>query len=425
MSIFIIIFVIGYAAIALEHPLRINKAASALLTGVLIWTFYITSDGASPEHVNEQLIHHLSEIAQIVFFLWGAMTIVELIDAHEGFALITDRIAFRSKWKLLWVMLLIAFFLSALLDNMTTAIVMVSIIRKILANPKDRLVFIGMVVIAANAGGAWSPIGDVTTTMLWIGGQITASGIVSSLLIPSLVALVVPTMILSFRMKGQVQYPEGFGKRKHVYVSDAERRAVFFLGIGALIFVPIFKNYTHLPPFLGMMFSLGMMWLATEVIHKGKNDELKKKTTVAGMLGKIDTPSLLFFSGILLAVGGLQSIGLLAQGADIANTYVPSKPLFLTYIGGVSAVLDNIPLVNAVQNMFSLQEYPADHSFWEYLAYSAGTGGSLLVIGSAAGVAAMGIEKELSFGWYVKNITPYALISFLSGAGIYLLMHPF
>lgn len=303
-----LVFVLGYLAIVLEHPLKINKAASALLAAVLCWTFYIFGE-ADKEAVSHALSAHMGEISEILFFLLGAMVIVELVDAHDGFELVTDRIRTTDKRRLLWATSLIAFFLSAVLDNLTATIVMVSLLRKLIARREDRMLFAGIVVIAANAGGAWSPMGDVTTTMLWIGGQITAVNIVKSLFFPSLVCLVLPLLILSRSLKGKIDIPEPGQER--MSTTPLERNVVFGIGIGALLFVPVFKTVTHLPPFMGMLFGLGLMWMATEWIHSGKDEVEKDARSVAHAIRKIDTPSILFFLGILLAIASLQSIGLI------------------------------------------------------------------------------------------------------------------
>ena len=419
----ILIFIIGYAAIALEHPIKINKAASALLTGVLCWTVYIL--GASDAHlVGEQLTEHLGEIAGILFFLLGAMTIVELIDAHDGFEVITKRIHTTDIRKLLWVTGLITFFLSAVLDNLTTTIVMVSLLRKLVDDKKTRMFFIGMVVLAANAGGAWSPIGDVTTTMLWIGGQITSSGIIPQLFFPSLICLVIPLIVLSFYIKGKVERPGAVIKTNGSPTTAFEKNLVFALGIGSLIFVPVFKTVTHLPPYMGILFGLGVLWVITELIHKGKNDEDKGTFTVVHALRKADVPSVLFFLGILISISALQSTGQLSQLAGYMDEKIGNLNVIVISIGLLSSIIDNVPLVAAAMGMYSLDTFPTDHYFWNFLAYCAGTGGSALIIGSAAGVAAMGMEK-IDFLWYLKKITWLALLGYFSGAITYIAQNYF
>ena len=412
-----LIFILGYAAIALEHPLKINKAASALVTGVLCWTVYtlFTNDR---EPVIESLTEHLGEVSGILFFLLGAMVIVELIDAHDGFEIITERIRTTNKRKLVWIIGLITFFLSAALDNLTTTIVIVSLLRKIIPNQKERLLFAGLVVIAANAGGAWSPIGDVTTTMLWIGGQISAGNIILKTFFASLLCFAIPAFFVSMRMRGTLDKElAGAGT---LSTRPGERKAVFFIGIGALLFVPIFKTVTHLPPYMGILFGLGMMWIITELIHSDKDEEEKGILSVNHALRKIDSPSILFFLGILISVGALQSVGLLRNLAEWMSHSIGDIRVITLSIGLLSSVVDNVPLVAAAQGMYGMDMFPRDHYFWEFLAYCAGTGGSCLIIGSAAGVAAMGMEK-IEFFWYLKKIAWLALLGYLAGAGGYLL----
>ncbi|MGB3005806.1 MAG: sodium:proton antiporter NhaD [Chitinophagaceae bacterium] len=416
-SLIIIIFILGYIAIAFEHPLKLNKAASALITGVLCWTIYILQSESS-NTVSEELLHHLGEIASILFFLLGAMTIVELIDSHNGFDIITEKIKTTSKQKLLLIITALTFFLSALLDNLTTAIVMTSLCSKILNEKEDRLWFAGMIVIAANAGGAWSPLGDVTTTMLWIGGQITALNIMKQLILPSIAVCVIPALIIAYRFKGKKfsAIPESVCTPKE----RKEGKIILFFGVGFLIFVPIFKTLTHLPPFMGMLLSLGFMWVITTIIHKSKVAEFAERFTVAKALQKVDTPSILFFLGILLAVSALQSFGLLKELATVLNTTLKNDYIIGTALGLLSAIVDNVPLVAASQGMYDLSTYPTDHSFWEFLALTTGTGGSAIIIGSAAGVAVMGIE-QIDFMWYLKKISWLALIGFAAGILVFLL----
>lgn len=418
-----LLFIAGYAAIAFEHPLKINKTASALLTGVICWVVYIlgTSDTG---HVTEQLYEHLGEISGILFFLLGAMTIVELIDAHDGFDVITSRITTSDKRKLLWIIGFVTFFLSAVLDNLTTTIVMVSLLRKLVSDKKTRMLFIGLVVIAANAGGAWTPIGDVTTTMLWIGGQITTGNIMMKLILPSLACLVVPLLFLSFTMKGKLEKTVADEKKSANPTNEFERKLIFGLGIAALIFVPVFKTITHLPPFLGMLFGLGILWVVTEIIHQNKNEEDKDVYSVVHALRKADVPSVLFFLGILIAIAALESTNLLANLATYMDDKIGNLNIIVISIGLLSAIIDNVPLVAATMGMYDLQTYPTDHYFWEFIAYCAGTGGSCLIIGSAAGVAAMGMEK-IEFFWYVKKIAGLALLGYFAGALIYMAQHYF
>ncbi|MBL7932347.1 MAG: sodium:proton antiporter NhaD [Bacteroidia bacterium] len=416
----IIIFVFGYLMITLEHTLKVNKAATALLTGALCWTIYSLFT-ADPEHVNGKLAHHLSDISGILFFLLGAMAIVELIDAHEGFDIITTRIQSTRKVPLLWIVSLLAFFLSAVLDNLTTTIVMVSLLRKLIKSDHDRMLYTGVVVIAANAGGAWSPIGDVTTTMLWIGGQITAQNIVIKLILPSLTTLLVPLLVLSFKLKGHVERPlESFERRSDL--TAVQQSIVFFAGMLILVLVPVFKTLTHLPPYMGVLFGLGILWLLTEILHGGKDEEDKHVLSVVYALRKIDTPSVLFFFGILASIAALESAGMLKELANWMTEKIGNQNLIGLTFGLLSAIIDNVPLVAATQGMYSLETYPTDHYFWELLAYCTGTGGSTLIIGTAAGVAAMGMEK-IGFFAYLKRISFLALIGYLAGAGVYILQH--
>ena len=415
-----LIFIIGFLAIAMEHSIKVNKASTALVTGVLCWTVYTLQSGDS-DMVSHALMEHLSDIAAILFFLLGAMTIVELIDAHDGFELILEKINTLEKRKLLWIVSLLAFFLSAVLDNLTTTIVMVSLIRKLMSQKEDRLMFAGMIVIASNAGGAWSPIGDVTTTMLWIGGQITAGKIIQSIILPSIICLTVPLIFLSMRMKGSIEAIPVMDKEVQQRSTPFERNIVFIIGISSLLFVPIFKNFTHLPPFMGILLGLGIMWIITEFIHNQKDEIDKDRFSVNFALRKIDTPSILFFLGILMSVAALQVSGILTTVANLLSNNLKSDNTIVMSIGLLSSIVDNVPLVAAAQGMYSLDRYPTDHTFWHFLAYCTGTGGSALIIGSAAGVAAMGMVK-IDFVWYLKRITSLALLGYFSGALAYILM---
>lgn len=418
-EIIIAIFVIGYTAIAAEHSIKINKSASALLTGVLCWTVYILF--SHEKHlINEQLLEHLGELSGILFFLMGAMTIVELVDAHDGFNIITSKINQSDKRKLLWIIGFITFFLSAILDNLTTTIVIVSLLRKLIRDEKDRLFFAGIVVIAANAGGAWTPIGDVTTTMLWIGNQITTINIMLKVFLPSVVSLAIPLVYLSFKQKGNMPRPTAKATEKSHDLSQKHQLTVLVGGISALIFVPVFKTFTHLPPFMGMLFGLGVLWVMVEIIHKGKEDEHKTKYSVVQALRKIDVPSVLFFLGILISIAALQSTGVLLSMANWLTQTLQNEKIIVIAIGLLSAIVDNVPLVAAAQGMYDLTVFPTDHPFWEFLAYCAGTGGSILIIGSAAGVAAMGMEK-INFFWYLKKISFLALLGYFAGAAVYIL----
>ena len=441
----IAIFVIGYLCIAFEHPLKINKTAFALLTGVLIWTVFILSgpdilshanfgagyqeflaDHPDSEHpfadflVTHELLHHLGEIAEILFYLMGAMTVVELIDTYGGFNIITDNIKTTSKVKLLWILSFITFFFSAILDNLTTAIVMVALLRKLLPDQHDRWFFGGMVILAANAGGAWSPIGDVTTIMLWIAGRVTTEYVVLECFLPSLISMIIPLIVVSFVEKGEIDASLRPKDLENEGLPIWQRNLIFFLGVAALVFVPVFKILTHLKPYMGIMLGLSVLWIVTEILSQKNKDKDMIHYTIAGALTRIDLPSILFFLGILLAVSGLQSAGhlsLLAAGLD--STFNGNYYLIDTVIGVLSSVIDNVPLVAAAMGMYS---FPVDHMFWIFLAYCAGTGGSLLIIGSAAGVAVMGMEK-IDFIWYLKKITPYALLGYLAGAGCYVLLN--
>ncbi|MBD2752826.1 sodium:proton antiporter NhaD [Spirosoma validum] len=421
--ILISLFIAGYIVITLEHPIRINKTATALITGVLCWTAYsvLVTD-------SESVVHHLSEqlasTAEILFFLLGAMTVVELIDVHDGFTLITDRIASRNLRTLLWIISLLAFFLSALLDNLTTSIVMVSVARKLIRNAEQRRIVAGMIIIASNAGGVWSPIGDVTTTMLWIGGQITTVSSIRSLFLPSLVSMVIPLFLLTRIYEPEEQTEkatarQGISRPYVTPVARRDRRIMLAVGLGGMLFVPIFKTLTHLPPYMGMMLVLGAIWVVSELIHSDKDESERQKFTAAYALSRIDTSSILFFLGILLSVGSLEVSGILQNLAGSLNQLVGNLDIIVLLIGVVSAVVDNVPIVAASMGMYDLQTYPTDAKLWQLLAYCAGTGGSLLLIGSAAGVAVMGMEK-LEFGWYLRKISWLALLGYVAGATVYL-----
>jgi Na+/H+ antiporter NhaD/arsenite permease-like protein len=419
MFMLLAIFVIGYIAIAFEHQIKLNKAASALITGVLCWTIYIMN-GADHDTAHHALLVHMGEISGILFFLLGAMTIVELIDAHDGFEPISASIKTTNKFKLLSIITLLGFFLSAVLDNLTTTIVLISLMSKLVKDEKEKLVFASIIVIAANAGGAWSPIGDVTTTMLWIGGQVTSLAIIKSIFIPSIFAVVIPLLALGFSLKGRVE-PIKRDKEIETRSTKNERNLVLIIGLASLLFVPVFKTWTGLPPFMGMLFSLGVMWLITEIIHSSKDTMDKDNLSVNFAIRKIDTPSILFFLGILISVAALQSAGTLKEMADYLNQQIGDQKLIVVALGGLSAIIDNVPLVAATQGMYSLSEFPTDHPFWLFLAYCSGTGGSMLIIGSAAGVAAMGLTK-IEFFWYLKKVSLWASLGYLAGAAVYVLM---
>ncbi len=470
----IVIFVLGYIAIALEHPLKVDKAVSALAIGTLCWVAYmfglfdILTNGLSPQFseyirnkellsddnavraflsgirslegieraewlkemrewiLEDQIISHLGEIAGILFFLLGAMTIVEVIDQHEGFRVLTDRIRTTNKVKLLWIISFLTFFLSAVLDNLTTTIVMVALIRKLISEKHTRWLFASIIVLAANAGGAWSPIGDVTTIMLWIGEQVTTGAIISRVILPSLAAIIVPLTILSFFMKGSVKRPAIDENDKQI-TTQMERKLILILGIGGLLFVPVFKTITHLPPYMGMLLSLSVIWLVTELMHKNKEFDVKAKLKIIYILKRVEIPTVFFFLGILSAVASLQSAGQLNIMAKYLSENLNNIFLIDIAIGLISSIVDNVPLVAGAMGMYPVEaagtagfaaNFMQDGLFWEFLAYTAGTGGSVLIIGSAAGVAAMGLEK-IDFIWYLKNISLLALLGYFAGAGVY------
>ncbi len=449
-----IIFIVGYLAIILEHNIGVDKAASAILTAVAIWVCLMwgadillpTSHEnvvqsvahltANQVEVKKELSHLLSEVGEILFFIMGAMTIVELIDAHDGFKIITDNIKTKSKVKLLWVVCVLTFVLSAIIDNLATTIVMISLLRKIIGNKELRWTFVGMVVISANAGGAWSPIGDVTTTMLWIGHQITAKGIIMNVFLPSLVCMLVPLIVLSFTLTGDLEKSGiEINEKNHKVLPSKERNLFLMLGVALLLFVPIFKSITHLPPYMGMMFGLGVLWIATEIKHGDKADEERHPYTVLSVMRKIDMTSILFFFGILIAVGGLATAGHLEHVADFLKVNFDNTYLINMAIGLLSALVDNVPLVAGAMKMYPLatpnmianasnpawlKEFVTDGNFWQFLAYCAGTGGSCIIMGSAAGVVAMSMEK-MNFMWYMKKISWLALLGYLAGAGVYVL----
>lgn len=475
----VVLFLLGYLAIALEHPIKVEKAASALLLGSVLWAVYALSSeqvlamgfspsweelkhmgqqilgniapaltpdqfatspfketvdlaGNSRAFVKEELAHHLVDIAEILFFLFGAMTIVEVIDQHQGFTVITNRIATKSKVRLIWIIGFITFFMSAVLDNLTTTIVMIALLRKLISDKPTRWIFASMIVIAANAGGAWSPIGDVTTIMLWIGSQITTGNIILKVFLPSLVNMIVPLTILSFMVKGDVKRPEKPQGSVEI-TTPFERTFILILGVSMLLFVPVFKTITHLPPWVGMIFGLGVLWLASEIMHRDKEDEIRKKLTIYNIVKKVDTPTIFFFLGILSAVAALQSAGHLSLLAGWLDDKLGDIYLINLAIGAISAVVDNVPLVAGAMGMYEVVTpdmlrmaadpayagfFVQDGLFWEMLAYCAGTGGSMLIIGSAAGVAAMGLER-IDFIWYMKKISWLALAGYLAGAGVY------
>jgi NhaD family Na+/H+ antiporter len=406
-------FIFGYFVIIFEHLVKVNKSAIALMIAVLSWgiVFAVAPDAA------HHLERHLAEISQIIFFLFGAMAIVELIDSHKGFALITQLIQSPSKVKMMWTISLLTFFMSSVLDNLTTTIVMVSLLRKLIHGQHDRWIFGSLVVIAANAGGAWTPIGDVTTTMLWINGQVSAWPIMKMLFLPSLASLVVSILFQMFLYRGrQVEFanltipvePEPYGT------------AIFFLGLSVLAGVPLLKVLFHIPPFMGILIGLGFLWLVTDLAHHDHKN--RNHLRLNSIFQRVDVSSVLFFLGILLSISALESAGILKNFAAYVNIFLPSEKIIAATIGIASSIVDNVPLVAACMGMYDLQTYAMDCSFWQMIAYCAGTGGSILIIGSAAGVALMGMES-VDFFWYVKNVSLTALVGYLVGFGIYLILN--
>lgn len=455
LVLMVVLFLLGYAAIAMEHQINVNKAASALVLCCLLWTIYIFISpdivANTPEFLtflsNEfpdegfsnfavfdyvtsvQIIEHVGDIAEILFFLMGAMTIVELIDVHGGFSIITDKITVKNKRKLLWIIGLITFFMSAVLDNLTTAIVMTMMLRKMVTDVKDRWIYAGIIIIAANSGGAFSPIGDVTTIMLWVKGNISTSGVIPALIIPSLVSLIVPLLFASKKLTGELTSQSADTcSEKNVtqdYITKNERMIIFIMGISCLLFVPIFKTITHLPPFIGVLLGLSLMWIYTEIMYlKKRNMPQDYKATISVILSRIDMTTILFFLGILMAVSALQSAGLLAQMAQWLDVVFDNNIYIVNIIiGFLSSIVDNVPLVAGAMGMYELAEagaYALDGNFWLFLAYCAGVGGSMLIIGSAAGVVVMGLEK-ISFVWYLKNISLLAMLGYLAGAVVFIL----
>lgn len=419
LTALVLVFVMAYAAIALEHPLKVNKSASALIGAGLLWTLYAVATGDAHK-VGENLGESLMGTAQIVFFLMGAMTIVEVVDAHNGFEVITSRIKTTRLSSLMWIVGFVSFFLSAILDNLTTTIVMVSLVKKLLGKRDDRLFFAGIIVIAANAGGAWSPIGDVTTTMLWIGGQITAVEIMKGLFLPSLVNLLVPLAVTGYILGTRPVEPQQ--KREDEETPDTnafESNLMFFLGLGILVAVPVFKTLTHLPPFMGVLFGLGLLWAVGDLVHRQEEPLKRQRLTIARALTRIDMSSIIFFIGILLSVAVLEHTHILSSLAQWLDKMVGRQDLIVMLIGLASAIVDNVPLVAASMGMYNLTQYPPDSFLWEFMAYCAGTGGSILIIGSAAGVAAMGLER-IDFVWYMRKISGLALLGYLAGALVYI-----
>jgi len=449
-SIIILIFVFGYLSITLEHPLRLDKTVPALIMSALIWAVLavgfhsgwfsvidthevVFSFGEGDHHAtegfNNTLLHHLGKTAEILIFLIGAMTIVEIIDLHRGFEILKDAVNTKSKRKLLWIIGILAFILSAIIDNLTATIVLVTLLRKLITKKEERLWYAAMVVIAANAGGAWSPIGDVTTTMLWIANKVTAMGLIEMVVLPSIVCFIVPFVIASYMkpFRGNIFTEEldtDMDQRKLL-----SSKTMLFLGLGMIVSVPIFKTLTHLPPYIGMMFALGVVWLVSEYIHPEEDftESQRHKYSAHKALSRIEISSILFFLGILMAVAGLESlvygtvngedVGTLRYLAEALQRAIPNEDVVVLLLGGLSAVIDNVPLVAASIGMY---DSPTDSVLWHFIAYSAGTGGSMLIIGSAAGVAAMGMEK-IDFIWYLKKIAWLAFTGFIAGAMVFLL----
>jgi Na+/H+ antiporter NhaD/arsenite permease-like protein len=444
----ILVFLIGYICIAMEHPLGVNKAATALLLAVILWTAYIfyapmlgEFSGLPHEAILEKIIGeegkiilNLGDISQILFFLLGAMTIVELVDVHGGFSIITNRITTKKKRQLLWILAAVTFVLSAILDNLTTAIVMTMLLRKLVSNPKDRWIFAGIIILSANSGGAFSPIGDVTTIMLWVRGFVTTSHLIPELIFPSIISVVIPVALASRWLKGEVSADITTSTVEHGHpaaelISKVEKRIIFILGVGSLIFVPIFKSITHLPPFIGVFLGLGILWVYTEILyHRKKHIEESRKARITHILSRIDVPTILFFLGILLAVAVLRETGILASFAQVLDDKVGNYYVINIIIGLLSSIVDNVPLVAGAMGMYAIDPTSAffmqDGIFWIFLAYCAGVGGSILIIGSAAGVVVMGLEK-INFIWYMKKISLIALIGYLTGALIYILQMKF
>ena len=426
--VIVIVFIIGYACIALESVIKVNKAAIALLMFISCWTLFMIDPNAylileSGEDIirkaTEIIEDHLGETSSTLFFLMGAMTIVELVDQNGGFDFVRTSLRTTNKRKLLWRIVFMTFFLSAILDNLTTSIVMIMVLHKLVAERTDRLIYAALVVIAANSGGAFSPIGDVTTIMLWNVGAVTSTGVITEIFVPSLVSMVIPAFILQYSLKGKLEMPENEGDAEEQELSKHERRTVFFMGVGGLIFVPIFKGLTGLPPFMGILLVLGLLWLVTEFFYgRRKNEKKKFKKRVTRVLGSIDMATILFFLGILMAVSCLQETGVLTTTGQWLNDVSKGNHYLVTgSIGVISSIVDNVPLVAGCMGMYDIAavgDFAVDGIFWQLLAYCAGVGGSMLIIGSAAGVVVMGLER-ITFGWYLKKITWIAFVGYLAG----------
>jgi Na+/H+ antiporter, nhaD family len=434
----VVVFIMGYLCIALESLTKVNKAPVALLMCVACWTLFMVNPSefvlpGMPEltgnaagilaHVGESLREHLGETAETLFFLMGAMTIVEVVDTNGGFNFVRDSIQTHSKRGLLWRIAFMTFFLSAILDNLTTSIVMIMVLRKLVADKQDRMVYAALVIIAANSGGAFSPIGDVTTIMLWIAGSITTVGVITEILVPSLVSMLVPAFIMQYMLKGELPAMAKSAEDSALAFTRTQRRIIFFLGVGGLMFVPIFRYLTDLPPYMGILLVLGVLWTATEIFHRRMHlGEDSMSARVIALLRKIDMGTILFFLGILMAVGCLAEIGVLtAMGRGLDSVSGGNHYLVTGIIGVLSSIVDNVPLVAGCMGMYPIAptgDMAVDGIFWQLLAYCAGVGGSMLIIGSAAGVVVMGLEK-ITFGWYMKRITWVAFVGYLAGILVY------
>jgi Na+/H+ antiporter NhaD/arsenite permease-like protein len=415
----IFIFILGYIAIAFEDLFKINKAAISLLMGVLCWIILIISNHNI--NVVEQLQISFSEISSILFFLLGAMTIVELIDAYDGFDLIAQKLSIKNNIFFIAAIVGITFFLSAILDNLTTTIVMITIIRQLIPDKNIRLYLASLIILAANAGGCWSPMGDITTTMLWVGGQISELSIIKKLFLPAIISITIPTTFVALKFRKQRIITAALETLNKQKVSKNQSKLILIIGILLLLLVPFLKTAFHVPPFMGILLGLGILWFITEIINNINGHQQSHLLTVSNALQRIDTPSILFFLGILLSVAALHTNGNLLSLSNYLTATIPNNNIVILILGAISAIIDNVPLVSAVQGMYTLQQYPQDSFMWHFLAYCTGTGGSMLVIGSAAGVAAMGLEN-IHFGWYLKRFTWLALISYLVGAWVCLMM---
>ena len=435
--VIIIVFVVGYICIATESLLKINKAAIALLMCVACWTLLMTAPGSfypsiAPDgllgHISEVIEHHLGDAAGTLFFLMGAMTIVEIVDSNGGFNFVRDALKTRSKRKLMWRVAFMTFFLSAILDNLTTSIVMIMVLRKLVQSRGDRLIYAALIVISANSGGAFSPIGDVTTIMLWIKGVITTQGVLTEIFIPSLVSMVIPAFILQYSLSGKFDKSQNLPAADVSQFTKRQRDIIFWLGVGGLVFVPIFKTITHLPPFMGILLVLGVLWTVTEIFHHNTSEDDTMAKRVSDLLSRIDLSTIMFFLGILMAVAVLQEIGVLTKlGEGLNETFHGNHYLVTGIIGVLSSIVDNVPLVAGCMGMYPVQpvgDMAVDGIFWQLLAYCAGVGGSMLIIGSAAGVVVMGLEK-ITFGWYMKKITWIAFVGYLAGILCYWLEKTF